>query len=294
MVELILTGEQMSQTQQQQQEASSLSKRKLGLNIDAFLRSISQTVIGVETGLTRLDKQLGGLPGFWSIIGEPKSNKSTFALQIAVHNAMKGEPVLFIDQENGRNRTERRLMCHLNGESWSSLQKMQGLREKYYNLSKLPLYFHFGKIEANDIVQITKEIYEVHPGKRVIVIIDSLQSVARNLTDMRVSVDQWLQDIEAMKLEFDGKISIGIICEKRRGTYGEAAVDAAKESGRIEYKTEMQLDMRNTDGQVIIECTINRDGPRGVKVSVSKMLKNPQDERSFCYKLRQEEDIFGL
>jgi replicative DNA helicase len=283
----------MSQPQLQQ-EVSSLSKRKLGLNIEAFLRYISQQVTGIQTGLTRLDKQLGGLPGFWSIVGEPKSNKSTFALQIAAYNATIGNPVLFIDQENGRHRTERRLMCHLNNESWSSLHKMQGLREKYNNLSKLPLYFHFGKVSSDEIRSTIVEIMELHPDKKVTVIIDSLQAVARNLSDMRLSVDQWLQDIEALKLEFDAKVSIGIICEKRRGTYGEASVDSAKESGRIEYKTEMQLDMRNSDGQVIIECTINRDGPRGVRVAVTKVLKNTQDERSFCYKLRQDEDIFGI
>ena len=283
----------MSQ-QQQIQETSSLSKRKLGLDVESFLRHLSQQVVGVETGLTQLDKRLGGLPGLFSIIGEPKSNKSTFALQIAIHNAMIGNPVLFVDQENGKYRTAKRAMCHIYNESWSGLRKMQGLGEKYQGLSKLPLYWHFGKVDPEDIDGAIDEMLTLHPGKRVLVIIDSLQSVARNLSDLRMSIDQWLLDIEALKLKYDGKVSIGIICEKRRGTYGEAAVDAAKESGRIEYKTEMQLDMRNSEDQVIIECTINRDGPRGVRVPVSKVLKNINDEKSFCFKLRQEEDIFGV
>jgi hypothetical protein len=255
---------------------------------------MSQQVIGVETGLARLDKSLGGLPGFFSIIGEPKSNKSTFALQIAVHNAKMGNPVLFVDQENGRARTARRLLCHLHKESWSDLRKRPELGELYQGLSKLPLYFHFGKVEASDIDQAIDAMLALHPNKRAIVVIDSLQSVARNLSDLRMSVDQWLLDIEALKLKYDGKVAIGIVCEKRRGTYGEASIDAAKESGRIEYKTELQLDMRNAGEQVIIECTINRDGPRGVKVPVVKVLKNENDERSFCFKLEQDEDIFGI
>jgi len=76
----------MSQPQLQQ-EVSSLSKRKLGLNIEAFLRYISQQVTGIQTGLTRLDKQLGGLPGFWSIVGEPKSKPRTLTLDVAPNEA---------------------------------------------------------------------------------------------------------------------------------------------------------------------------------------------------------------
>lgn len=277
---------------QQQVQTSFLSNRRLGLDADKFMSNITRKVVGVQTGIEKLDKQLLGLAGFFAILGEPKACKSTFAMQLAIHNAKIGNPVFFIDQENGKQRLSERILCHLHNETWSSVRQMQGLGEKYHGLSKLPLYMSFGKIEMNEIEASVDEMLRLHPGKRGLVIVDSLQSVARNLADLRMSVDQWLLDLDAMKLKYDGNLSIGIICEKRRGTYGEASVDAAKESGRIEYKVEQQLDMRNTGDQIIIECTLNRDGPRGMKVPLRKALKDNSNEHSFTFRLEAEKGIF--
>lgn len=276
----------------QPQETSFLSNRKLGLDTDKFMNRISRKIVGVQTGIEKLDKQLLGLAGFFAILGEPKACKSTFAMQLALYNAKIGNPVFFIDQENGKQRLTERILCNLHGESWSSVRAMEGLREKHASLSKLPLYMQFGQINMDEIRSSVEEMLRLHPGKRGLVIVDSLQSVARNLADLRMSVDQWLLDLDAMKLQYDGQLSIGVICEKRRGTYGEASVDAAKESGRIEYKVEQQLDMRNTGEQIIIECTLNRDGPRGMKVPLRKTLKDGNNEHSFTFKLEAEQGLF--
>lgn len=279
----------MSQTLVQ---TSSLFNKRLGQDADKFMHNVTRKVTGIQTGIEKLDKQLLGLAGFVSIIGEPKSCKSTFAMQLATYNAKIGNPVLFIDQENGKQRITERLLCHLHNESWSTVRHMQGLREKYEALSKLPLYFNFGRIEIEDIESMLKEMLEAHPGKKAVVIVDSLQSVARNLSEMRLSVDQWVVDLDGLKLKYDGQVCFIIICEKRRGTYGEAAVDAAKESGRIEYKVEQQLDLRNSGEHIIIECTLNRDGPKGMRVPLKRTLKDESNEHSFTFKLEAEHGIF--
>ena len=278
--------------QKHQVETSFLSNRKLGLDTDKFLNRITRKIVGVQTGIEKLDKQLLGLAGFFAILGEPKACKSTFAMQLALYNASIGNPVFFIDQENGKQRLTERILCNLHRETWSSVRQMGGIREKHQALSELPLYMNFGQISMDEIRSSVEEMLRLHPGKRGLVIVDSLQSVARNLSDLRMSVDQWLLDLDALKLDYDGQISIGIICEKRRGTYGEASVDAAKESGRIEYKVEQQLDMRNTGDQIIIECTLNRDGPKGMKVPLRKCLKDGNNEHSFTFKLEAEQGLF--
>lgn len=278
--------------QKHQVETSFLSNRKLGLDTDKFLNRITRKIVGVQTGIEKLDKQLLGLAGFFAILGEPKACKSTFAMQLALYNASIGNPVFFIDQENGKQRLTERILCNLHRETWSSVRQMGGIREKHQALSELPLYMNFGQISMDEIRSSVEEMLRLHPGKRGLVIVDSLQSVARNLSDLRMSVDQWLLDLDALKLDYDGQISIGIICEKRRGTYGEASIDAAKESGRIEYKVEQQLDMRNTGDQIIIECTLNRDGPKGSKVALRKCLKDGNNEHSFTFKLEAEQGLF--
>jgi hypothetical protein len=275
-----------------QEAIPGIKSKRLGLDSDKFLNRLNRKIVGVMTGIDELDRKLQGLSGFFAILGEPKACKSTFVLQLALHNAKLGNPVFFIDQENGQQRLSERIMCNLYGESWSSVRKMSELREKYEALSRLPLYMNFGKIEMPDIEACVDEMLRLHPGRRGLVIVDSLQSVARNLSDLRMSVDQWLLDLDAMKLKYDGLLSIGIVCEKRRGTYGEASVDAAKESGRIEYKVEQQLDMRNTGDQIIIECTLNRDGPKGMRVPLQKALKDINNEHSFTFRLEPSQGIF--
>lgn len=282
----------MAQTHQQVPQESFLGPKRLGLETDKFLDRLSRKMVGVQTGILELDKKLQGLAGFFSIIGEPKACKSTFVMQLALHNAKIGNPVLFIDQENGKQRLTERILCNLHDETWSSVRHMERLREKYQQLSELPLYLHCGKIEISEIDEAVNEMLRVHTGRKALVIVDSLQAATKNLGDMRLSVDQLLLDLDALKLKYDGRVSIGIVCEKRRGAYGEASVDAAKESGRIEYKVEQQLDLRNTGEQVIIECTLNRDGPKGMFLPLRRSLRDITDERSFTFKLEPVEELF--
>lgn len=273
---------------------TSLSNLRLGLDVDKFLNSLNKKVIGVETGISRLDKSLSGLAGFVGIIGEPKACKSTLAMQIAAYNAVElGNPVYFVDQENGKTRLSKRLICHLNGVSWTDLHNNKDAGELYQQLSEHPLYCHFGRVDMDLIQQGVSEMFKMHPSKRGLLIIDSLQSVAKTLTDLRMSIDQWLLDLDELKLKYDGQLTIIVICEKRRGTYGTASVDSAKESGRIEYKVEQQLDLRNEDGMIIIECTLNRDGPKGIKVPLVKNLQFFGRDESFTFKLIEDQVMLG-
>jgi hypothetical protein len=276
---------------QELKDQTFLSNLRLGLDVDRFLRGLHKEVNGIKTGIDRLDSQLLGLAGFVGIIGEPKACKSTLALQIAAYNASQGNPVYFIDQENGKSRLSQRLLCNLHNLSWGELKRLPNAGRLYEQLSQLPLYCHFGKADIETIDFAVHDMFSKHKNKHALLIVDSLQSVARNLTDLRMSIDQWLLDLDGLKLKYDGQLTIIIICEKRRGAYGVAATDSAKESGRIEYKIEQQLDLRNQDGQIIIECTLNRDGPKGVQVPLIKMLKNPANEHSFTFRLQEEERV---
>lgn len=276
---------------QELKDQTFLSSKLLGHDVEKFLKHMHKEVSGVKTGIDRLDAQLLGLAGFVGIIGEPKSCKSTLALQIAAHNACQGNPVYFIDQENGRTRLSHRLLCHLNDMSWGEVKRTPNVGELYQQLSRLPFYCHFGRVEMPDIEMAVDKMIERHQNKKAVLVIDSLQSVARNLSDLRMSIDQWLLDLDALKLKHDGQLTIIIICEKRRGAYGAASVDSAKESGRIEYKIEQQLDLRNQDGQIIIECTLNRDGPKGAQVPLVKVLKYGDNEHSFTFRLQEEEGL---
>jgi len=276
---------------QELKDQTFLSSLRLGHDVDKFLRSLRKEISGIMTGLDRLDNQLKGLAGFVGIIGEPKACKSTLALQIAAYNASQGNSVLFVDQENGKMRLSQRLLCNLHGISMGQLRQLRNVGELYEQLSQLPLHFHFGKVDIETIDYAIDSLMMQNKGKPVLLIVDSLQAVARNV-EIRTSIDQWLLDLDTLKLKYDGQLTIIVISEKRRGAYGVASVDSAKDSGRVEYKVEQLLDLRNQEGQIIIECTVNRDGPKGAKVPLNKELQDPENEHSFTFTLNEEERIF--
>ncbi|NDG29305.1 hypothetical protein EB118_04280 [bacterium] len=54
----------------QQDQANSLFNKRLGQDVDKFMHNVSRKVSGIQTGIEKLDRQLLGLAGFVSIIGE--------------------------------------------------------------------------------------------------------------------------------------------------------------------------------------------------------------------------------
>ena len=72
-------------------------------------------LLGLETGLTRLDQALEGLRGINIMGGPPKAGKSCFFMQISTQIAQKGIPVIYYDFENGRYKIYLRTLVRISG-----------------------------------------------------------------------------------------------------------------------------------------------------------------------------------
>jgi hypothetical protein len=270
-------------------KVNSLSKKRLGQNTELFKnnrRAKSHTL----SGILKLDKHLG-LKGLVGIVGEPKTCKSTFALQVALHNVRQGNPVLWVDRENGEHESTDRVMASYYHKSLKTLEETpaEEYDKLYKGLNKLPLYYCNENIEFDSLKEDIDLMIAMHPDKHAVLVIDSLQSLKKNLQDIRLSIDEWLLHLDDIKLKYEDRITIFFICEKRRGTYGEATIDSGKESGRIEYKVSQQLDFRydRESGDTILECTLNRHGPRGFRVRLQPVLDNPNEPESFLFQLKE-------
>lgn len=255
-----------------------LSKYQLGTEkgLQSFLEYTEKISSGITTGIGPIDDQFLGLQGIVGIVGEPKVFKSTLALQIALHNAKEGNPVLFVDRENGQHYMERRIICSHMGMSWERFTTLDRERRSnaYLSLSDSFLRLHTKHFSMDELeADIDAAVEATPPGKKALLVLDSLHKLPMQLDNMRMSVDGWLLFLDRMKLKHDRKIVIIVTCEKRRGSYGEAVKDAAKESGRIEYTLEMQFDMRSVDGNIILECMYNRHGPSGRAVYLHPQIQ---------------------
>jgi len=274
---------------------SLLANKRIGSNLKHFIAYAKKEIVGVTTGIDFFDKKLLGLRGLVGILGEPKACKSTLLLQIAAYNAQLGNPVYIIDRENGIARITQRLLCYYAQASWFRIQKLE--REKLEGwltrLATLPIYVDVDNLTFPELQDIVDELVQTYPGKSALLMIDSLQAMPVNYDNLRSSIDEWLVNLDSLKLRHEGKLTIIMTVEKRRGTYQNAAKDSGKESGRIEYKLEQQYDMWYDAKKscIIVECTLNRDGPSNVRVELDQVLEDPSNPSSFIFKLKDRKEL---
>ena len=265
----------------------------LGEAAPGFLDYARRRFHGVPSGIPIVDSSLQGMGGFVIIKGEPKSCKSTFLGQILVHNALKGNPVLWYDRENGINRTTQRVLCCITGRSWNSLNTMKDQRLIKYQerLASYPIYYSNRMVGVSQIAEEVEILIGQFPDKILLLAVDSLQAMMEDSPDPRHSIDRLLIALDDLKLKYQDKLVILVTSEKTQSTYGYAGKVGAKESGRIEYKGEKLIDMQECPdtGNIIMQTTSERDGPNKMQIRLEKELEDPQDPRSFIYRLKEQE-----
>ena len=280
-----------------QQRETFLSKFQVGASKDlaAFLDHCKAKTRGISTGLPGFDAQMRGLQGIVGILGGPKACKSTLALQVALFNAQRGNPVAIIDRENGLSHMHERMISHIHGVSWKDFtERSEAIQTRaWQELSELPLGLYTGAFSMQELESwLDGEISKLSKDSHALLVLDSLHKLPMELDQMRMSVDKWLLFLDYLKLKYNRKLVIITTCEKRRGAYDEATKDGGKESGRIEYTLEQQLDMRiGDDGGIILECTYNRHGPCGDRIFLEPLYVNKADKWSFTFKLREQRSL---
>lgn len=240
--------------------------------------------LGLKTGFPEMDRKIIGLPGLVTFMGEPKCCKSTAVMSIALNKAIEGHPVIYMDKENGMQRARMRMICYLAGITRGAvLGELLGDEVQRYNkaatlLKSLPICYLIENISAETLEATIKEAGKVY-RKNVVVVVDSLQKIITDFKDRRASVDYWVFLFNELKQRYENWVTIIVVSEKNRSEYGTASKSGGKESGGIEYTSELVLDLypSKDKSSIIIECTYNRDGPTGV---LSKLIKpTPYDYR---------------
>lgn len=259
----------------------------------SFLAFRERRINGFKTGVSRLDSEILGLAGIVGIQGAPGSCKSTLALQIASFQAAQGTPALIVDRENGLNRFKVRLACQLNEVSQTeiltcSLEKLKGYMSK---LKGLPIYVDTSPDVTIDAIRsYLDDMLELYK-RPVLLVVDSLQALPRFGAEERTALEQWLCQLDQIKLDYGANVVIIVTSEKRRGTYNEATKEGGKGTGAIEFKAELLLDVRTEPDSPVIYVQIvkNRDGATSGDLMFQRKLAGPNSS-SFCFKL---EEFYG-
>lgn len=260
----------------------------------SFLEFRNRRLNGLQTGLLKLDKVLLGLSGITLIQGAPGSNKSTLALQIAAHNSATGTPVLIVDRENGLERFRMRLLCQTNRVS--SVDVLTAGEEQLgawvSTVYDFPLFVSTDAPSIDEIEQLLQQLWEQFQ-RPMLLVIDSLQALPMVEENERLSIQTWLNHLDQLKLDWEGKLTMLVTSEKSRGNQGDnylnASLSSAKGAGAIEYKAEIVLDLRRVKDSNDLVCEIvkSRDGLANLAVDLRPVLADQRNPQSFCFKLEE-------
>lgn len=267
-------------------QESSLKHKRKSLR-DYMLRKSS----GVNTGIPCIDSYILGLGGLVSIQGETSSCKSALGLQIVHYNLARGTPCLMVDKENGEGRILARLICQRNLISEEQLRQAAPEQQKQYwsEIDSYPMHLHTEPIERLQVFEErVRECWDMYQ-KPFLVLYDSIQASDKMTDDQRVNLENWVYFLDRLKVEYQSRITIIMISEKNRMSYGAQGTGGGKGSNVVDYKPETIFDIKwnETDDTFALKIAKHRDGPRGHTVHLQKVFSDAQNKRSFCYLLEQ-------
>lgn len=248
----------------------------------------------IPTGFDTLDSSLDrGLYEGLIVLGAiPSLGKTTFALQMALQMAEAGHHVYFYSLEQSARELTIKLLSNkmsrpiadIRRIAWSYCKNQNNISEQDYNdfvkasdsLHKLNNFRIIERCRSAEAIAKDVQRRYYRTGKQAMIIIDYLQILetpGARLTDKQ-AVDQ---NITALKrLSADFHVPVMAISNLNRENYDkDITMKAFKESGGIEYSTDVLLGMQFTamqENKDNIELDkLKEANPRKVQI---KILKN--------------------
>ena len=139
---------------------------------------------GLLTGLTPLDKMLGGMePGLYLLAARPSLGKTAMALQIAANVAKAGHKVVIFTLEMGKRQLALRLACSEAGvvmdkvkRGVASRDELKRVMDAIGELHEWPLVMHTGTVTVGDVRAVTQR--ETMTDEVGLVVVDYLGLMA--------------------------------------------------------------------------------------------------------------------
>lgn len=271
-----------------------LNQSKLNTKWSEFKAYLDRRVSGIMTGIPCLDNYLLGLGCLVNVQGEESSCKSSFGLQLLHHNLLLGHPGLVIDKENGTGRLMLRLICQANKISEKEFLDAPDEMKKVYSekIDAYRVHIHTEPIiQIEDFVTRVREFDKAYDHQPFTVLFDSIQAADSVDESQRISLEKWVYALDSLKLEMAGRATIIFISEKNRMSFGTQGTGGGKGSNVVDYKPETVLDIKwnESSDTFTIKVSKHRDGLKGTKFELRKVMSQADNPRSFTFLLEETE-----
>jgi replicative DNA helicase len=213
-------------------------------------RSTGKPVMGISTGLSRLDRMLNGwFPGLHVVAAGPGVGKTTLCMQFAWHAALEGFPVLYVSYENAARNLMLKLLCARAGVAAAEVERGFGdmdklnaaWRENAAVFERIQLLEGDGRLRISSVESVMRAFIRDLQGPRSgLVVFDYLQRAAHSLgyEQLRQNVSLLTGELRELSMRLDCPL-IAISSQNRAagdyGRGGSGALDSLKESGDLEY-----------------------------------------------------------
>ena len=250
-----------------------------------------EPVMGLLTGIRKLDEILGGLnEGLYILGGPPAMGKTSFALQVS-NVVAKDTPVIYVTFENSAENLTLKAVCERAGTNTQDVRRgtadMQHLAavatEWVQNVTSRLAFIEgtFG-LSVSDLRARALEAMSRHRLDRCLIVVDYLQlwgkgAIAyRGFETARSRVETFAAELRELAMGLKSPVLALSSQNRQMGNYGDgtgrASLDSLKESGDLEYMCDAALflvgsrERQATHPARALELDVrkNRDGDTGL------------------------------
>jgi replicative DNA helicase len=254
-------------------------------------RETGNAVIGIESGIRRLDELLNGFnPGLYLLGAGPGFGKTSLSLQFAVRACQRGIPAVYVTYENSPQNLVLKAICAWAGVSPLDIEQgaahaddQRKFRAASRELEPMILP-RLSIIQGSMSLQLTEvrakviDTLRTQNANTCLVIFDYLQRAAPALgqNEMRTNVSALAGHLRDLANHLGCPVLALSSLNRAQGNYGSgrgsANLDSLKESGDLEYGADVVMFLQTSeqrqpnDAQVrALDLTIskNRFGPLG-------------------------------